>query len=89
MLHTLVRPDMRSSASAITLFINNIIGLGIGPLAIGLLSDGLAPVHGDKALPYAMSLMALITLWAFVHFWFAARSLTQDIADSQQTMSAE
>ena len=89
MLHTLVRPDMRSSASAITLFINNIIGLGIGPLAIGLISDGLTPTYGDKALPYAMSLMALITLWAFVHFWFAARSLTQDIADSQKAMSAE
>ncbi len=87
MLHTLVRPDMRSSASAITLFINNIIGLGVGPLAIGLLSDGLMPNYGDKALPYAMSIMALITLWAFVHFLFAARSLTQDIAHAQQTMN--
>ena len=31
----LVKPEMRSLASAILLFINNIIGLGLGPLMIG------------------------------------------------------
>ena len=36
MLHTLVKPEMRSLASAILLFINNIIGLGLGPLMIGV-----------------------------------------------------
>ena len=34
-----VRPDMRATASAIFLFINNLIGIGIGTYAIGALSD--------------------------------------------------
>jgi predicted MFS family arabinose efflux permease len=88
MLHTLVRPDMRSSASAISLFIQNIIGLGLGPLSIGLLSDALTPYYGTKALPYAMSLMALIVIWAFVHFWLAARTLPKDIEDATASLPA-
>ena len=35
-------PHMRATASAILLFIINLIGLGLGPLAVGLLSDGIA-----------------------------------------------
>ncbi|MDB2668436.1 MFS transporter [Alphaproteobacteria bacterium] len=88
MLHTLVRPNMRSSASAISLFIQNIIGLGLGPLSIGLLSDALTPAYGIKALPYAMSIMALIVIWAFVHFWLAARSLRKDIEDANAGVPA-
>lgn len=36
----LVPPDMRAVASALFLFINNLIGLGVGTLLIGRLSDG-------------------------------------------------
>lgn len=84
MLHTLVRPDMRSSASAITLFINNIIGLGLGPLSIGILSDALEPSFGGMALPYAMCATALISIWACYHMFIAARHLPDDIAATQQ-----
>ncbi|GIR09766.1 MAG: hypothetical protein CM15mP21_0280 [Hyphomicrobiales bacterium] len=53
MLHTLVKPEMRSLASAILLFINNIIGLGLGPLMIGVLSDYFS-ADWARGLPYAM-----------------------------------
>jgi predicted MFS family arabinose efflux permease len=38
----LVPPAMRATASAILLFVINIIGLGAGPTLFGMLSDGLA-----------------------------------------------
>jgi MFS family permease len=41
---------MRSTASASFLLINNLIGLGVGPLLIGRLSDGLKTTYGVDAL---------------------------------------
>ena len=38
----LAPPHMRATAAAILLFIINLIGLGLGPLAVGMLSDGIA-----------------------------------------------
>ncbi|MEK9892635.1 MAG: MFS transporter, partial [Pseudomonadales bacterium] len=39
MTQTLVPPAMRATASALMLFILNLIGLGLGPVAAGVLSD--------------------------------------------------
>ncbi len=86
MLHTLVKPEMRALSSAITLFINNIIGLGLGPLSIGMLSDYLTPRYGAHALPYAMCLIALVTLWAAIHLWLTSHTLAKDIEKAQAAL---
>jgi sugar phosphate permease len=44
----------RSTASALFLFINNLIGLGLGSLSIGALSDALTGQFGDEALRYSI-----------------------------------
>jgi MFS family permease len=50
--HLVPRP-MRATASASFLLINNLVGLGIGPLLIGRLSDALKHSYGAEALRYA------------------------------------
>jgi MFS family permease len=50
--HLVERP-MRSTASASFLLINNLIGLGIGPLLMGRLSDALKSSYGTDALRIA------------------------------------
>ncbi|NRA30819.1 MAG: MFS transporter, partial [Parvularculaceae bacterium] len=50
----LVPPHMRSTASAVFLFINNLIGIGVGQTVIGIISDGLAERLGDESLRYAI-----------------------------------
>lgn len=50
----LVEPAARSTASALFLLINNLIGLGGGIYALGALSDVLTPIYGDEALRYSM-----------------------------------
>jgi MFS family permease len=50
--HLVPRP-MRSTASASFLLINNLIGLGAGPLLIGGISDALKASYGTEALRYA------------------------------------
>jgi predicted MFS family arabinose efflux permease len=58
----LVPPEMRATAAALFLFINNLIGLGAGTTVIGSISDRLTPIYGDEALRY--SAMATTTLYA-------------------------
>jgi hypothetical protein len=56
------------------------IGLGLGPFSVGLLSDYLALDYGQESLRYAM-LMILpgVGVWAVVHFMLASRNLREDL----------
>ncbi len=80
MTQTLVKPHMRAMASAILLFILNLIGLGIGPWFVGYVSDALAPQYGDEALRWALvSIVSIGNLWAALHYVLAARTLKSDL----------
>ncbi|MDG1691385.1 MAG: MFS transporter [Alphaproteobacteria bacterium] len=83
MLHTLVKPEMRSLASAIMLCVNNIIGLGVGPLSIGYLSDQFTPLYGPQGLGYALAAMTIVGLWGGIHYWMATLNLRDDIENAQ------
>ena len=74
----LVPPNMRATASAIFLFVNNLIGIGIGTLAIGAISDGLQDRFGDESLRYAILAGTTFYLLAAAIFLLAARRLEQD-----------
>ncbi len=50
----LVPPNMRATSSAVFLFINNLIGIGLGNLAIGALSDAMAARFAEESLRYAI-----------------------------------
>jgi MFS family permease len=74
----LVRPDMRSTASAIFLFINNLIGIGLGTWAIGALSDALQMSFGDDSLRYSILAGTGFYVIAAALFLLASRFLQQD-----------
>ncbi len=80
MTQTLVNPHMRATASAILLFLLNLIGLGIGPWFVGYLSDALAPQYGDESLRWALvSIVSIGNAWAAIHYLLAARTLKSDL----------
>lgn len=62
---------MRAVWAALTLLIINLIGLGVGPSMVGVLSDLLAPQFGADSLRYAMLVVVLLTPWAIWHYWRA------------------
>lgn len=72
---------MRAMASALLLFIINIIGLGLGPLAVGVLADLFAPMAGEDSLRWALVVGALVNVWAMFHFMMASRTVRQDLAN--------
>ncbi|MEO1252871.1 MAG: MFS transporter [Pseudomonadota bacterium] len=74
----LVQPNMRATASAVFLFINNLIGIGLGNLIIGALSDGLAARFAEESLRYAILSGAVFYLIAAVVFISTAKKLKDD-----------
>ena len=57
------------------------IGLGMGPLCAGLLSDWLSGMYGVDGLRYAMLIISLIGLLGIYFFFQAGRHLQADLAD--------
>ncbi|MFT5441586.1 MAG: putative MFS family arabinose efflux permease [Myxococcota bacterium] len=78
--HSLVPPAMRALASAILFFVLNLVGLGMGPLTAGLLSDHFSVTYGDDGLRYAMLVVGAIASLGVLMFVLAARSLPRDLA---------
>ena len=79
-VQSLAPPAMRSTAAAVLLFVVNIIGMGMGPSTVGIVSDLLSERFGDDSLRYAMLIISTLYLWSALHFWLASRSLRQDLA---------
>jgi MFS family permease len=79
---SIVPPHMRATAAAILLFIINLIGLGLGPLAVGALSDVLAKVWefgAAEGIRWALIFATLPNIVAFGLFWWARKSIRNDI----------
>lgn len=85
--HTLVAPNMRASASAVLLFVINMIGLGLGPLVVGALSDAYVPIFGDENLRYAMLTALTMGTSGVFFFWMAHRTLLADISKTDAALT--
>ncbi len=77
--HTLVPAGMRALSSAILFLVINLIGLGFGPLVVGIISDVLTPSLGTESLRWAMSFLSVVSIAAIALFFGAARNLRQDL----------
>ena len=72
---------MRATASASFLLINNLIGVGLGAMTIGKMSDLLTPALGDGALRIALLGSLVFYLIAGVLMLVAAPRLARDWVD--------
>jgi hypothetical protein len=73
---------MRATTPAISLLISaGIIGYGLGPQIIGIVSDALRPWQGEESLRYALLIiMPLSALMGAVFFALGSRTLAEDMA---------
>ncbi|MBP2302677.1 spinster family MFS transporter [Azospirillum picis] len=79
-VQSLVRPRTRATATALFLFFANLIGLGLGPLSVGLTSDHLARSMGSgDAIRWALISTSLVYLLAAAAFMVARRTIRRDI----------
>ncbi len=79
MCQGLAPPQMRATASAVLLFVLNLVGLGMGPTLVGYLNDVLAPSYGSQAIRYSLLVVTLGGLLAAGLFYAASRALLGDL----------
>jgi MFS family permease len=79
LMQRLVPDEMRATMMAVIMLLYNLIGMGIGPQVVGILSDLLKPVVGGDSLRYAMLSMSFVALWSAYHFWQAGRTVRDDL----------
>lgn len=77
----LVPPEMRATAAALFLFINNLVGLGAGSTVIGLISDALVGRYGEESLRYSAMAVSGLYVVAALLMVFAAARLSRDTHD--------
>ena len=88
MIQTLVPDRMRALSIAIVFLSANLIGVGLGPLAAGVLSDAYKGWAGGESLRYALLTLSPGYLWCAWHMWHGSRSVDRDLQASGQDSAA-
>jgi MFS family permease len=81
-IQTLVPEQMRAVSFALLYLVANLIGMGLGPVLAGVLSDAFVPWAGTESLRYALLLLSpgfFLSAW---HLWRASRAVRGDLANA-------
>jgi len=86
---TLVPANMRATATALIFLSSNLIGMGLGPLAVGFVSDAFQSIFGRESLRYALLIFTPGYLWISWHLWAASKTVAGDIAATARLVDLE
>ena len=78
-IQSLVPESLRAQAIAIVFFVSNLIGMGLGPLAVGALSDALYSRFAEQSLRIALLALTPTYLWIAWHLWQGSKTVRRDI----------
>ena len=78
----LVSSRGRALSLAVMGLLSALVGSGLGPLAVGLLSDRLRGPFGSESLRYGLVLMTALIFWGVLHLHFASRHLHDDFEEA-------
>jgi predicted MFS family arabinose efflux permease len=79
----LVPLRMRAMASAVLLFVLNLIGLGLGPQLVGILNDVFQASQGDLAIRSSLLIIGMAKAWGALHSLIASRTLRAELAQAE------
>ena len=82
-IQSLVPERMRAMSIAAIYLCANLIGMGLGPLIAGAMSDALRPPWGNESLRYALLILCPGYLWGAWHLWRASRTVEADLLTLQ------
>jgi MFS family permease len=80
-IQSLIPEHMRAMSIALVLLAGNLIGMGLGPLAAGMLSDFFHAWAGQESLRYALLALCPGYLWTGWHLWHASKTVRNDLKD--------
>jgi MFS family permease len=79
---SIVPAHMRATTSAILLFVINLIGLGLGPTVVGIISDVMANGVGlgsAQGVRWALMISTCFGILAFLFFWMARKTIREEM----------
>jgi predicted MFS family arabinose efflux permease len=88
MTQALATLRMRSVATSLLLFIQTLIGNGLGPSVTGFISDRLAPSFQQNSLRYALVIIGVVNIWAALHYLLSSRTVRQDLEATERLATA-
>jgi hypothetical protein len=87
-MQRLVSARERALGSALLLLIVNLVGLGLGPMLVGAVSDLIRDNFVEQGmvmkeavaqgLRWSLAIMVCVNVWSFVHYMIAAKTLVKD-----------
>ena len=78
----------RAVATSLLLFVQTFIGLGLGPLVAGTISDYLKPTVGiHDSMRWGLVIVGMVNLWAAAHYFVGARTIRQNWATTEELNS--
>lgn len=83
LIHRVLPVRTRALGIGFMLFFSNITALAFGPPLIGLLSDLLAPTHGQESLRYALASGGVLLVVSCILYLRAAKYIQGDIATNE------
>lgn len=79
-LQSLAGYQYKATAMAVVLFVTSVLGLGLGPLTIGLMSDSLRPELGSaRALQVAILIAMTVGFASALCHWIASLSIEREL----------
>ena len=78
-VQSLSEPGIRATASALILFSAALVGQGLGPTLVGVLSDALRAPLGEHSLPFSIAFAAMAFGWSSLHGWLGSRRFLEDV----------
>ena len=76
--HNLIDAKKRALASAILFLVLNFIGLGLGPVAIGIISDYLSADYGAESLRYAFTITWVTGTISLILFYLGSKTYQEE-----------
>ena len=89
LMQRLVPDTMRATTMAVVMLLYNLIGMGVGPQLVGILSDGLQPKVGGDSLRYAMLIVSFVSVWSAYHFWKAGQTIKEDLSQVEEELQRD
>lgn len=79
LVQNLSPPRARATATAVLMLMFNLVGLGCGPLVVGIISDALTPLHGAASLRFALLCTLPVAALAAYAQYRVARVVPRDL----------
>jgi MFS family permease len=75
----------RAVATSLLLFVQTFVGLGLGPLVAGTISEYLKPTVGiHESMRWGLVIVGMVNLWAAAHYFIGARTIRQNWAATEE-----